>query len=192
IVPDGAGGAVVAWGGAFFASELSEGVVAQHVSPSGDLEYPDFGRLLAGPATRFGGLALTAATGGGAIATWSIAGTATGLPDVFAQQIPLSGTVDVPAGTASGPRFSGSGPNPARTSFDLRFALPRDAHVRLAIYDASGRRVRELMTGAEPAGEHAIGWDLRDERGQPVRSGVYFARLEVEGRTLSQRFTRLN
>src|SRR5262245_62413869 len=39
--------------------------------------------------------------------------------------------------------FTGTGPNPARTSLTVRFALPRDARIRLAIYDTSGRRSEE-------------------------------------------------
>jgi len=190
IVPDGAGGALVAWHGAFFASQDSEGVIAQHVSPSGELEFSDFGLLLTGPSSRIGDLRLVATPGGGAIATLFASSTLTGL-DIFAFRVPDSATLEVPPGTASGPRFSGSGPNPTRSSFAVRFSLPRDARVKLAIYDTSGRRVRELITGAQPAGEHAVRWDLRDEHGQSVTAGVYFARLEVEGRTLSQRFTRL-
>src|SRR5262245_63956940 len=88
--------------------------------------------------------------------------------------------------------FTGTGPNPARTSLTVRFALPRDARIRLAIYDTSGRRVRELSSGVESSGNHAVAWDLRDEHGNRVRVGVYFARLEVEGRTISERFARLD
>jgi len=57
--------------------------------------------------------------------------------------------------------------------------------VRLAIYDASGRRVRELVSGTEPAGTHDVVWDLRDESGQPVPAGVRFARLDVDGQALT-------
>ena len=71
----------------------------------------------------------------------------------------------------------------------MRFALPRQARVKLTIYDAAGRRVCELASGARPAGEQAIAWDLRDERGHAVSAGLYFARLEAEGRSVTRKLT---
>jgi flagellar hook assembly protein FlgD len=63
--------------------------------------------------------------------------------------------------------------------------------VALAVYDPAGRRVRQLVSGREPAGEHAVVWDLRDERGGPVGAGVYFARLESGGQALIQKVMRV-
>jgi len=82
-------------------------------------------------------------------------------------------------------------PNPARERVALRWALPRATVVRLAVFDAAGRRVRSLIEGAVDAGEHSILWDLRDDRGAPVSSGLCFVRLEAEGRVLVQRFATL-
>ena len=109
-----------------------------------------------------------------------------GLDNIFALQVLQAGTVDVPGPT--GPAeisFAHPSPNPARGSVTLRYALPRTAAVRLAIFDITGRRVRELRSGMESGGSHAVDWDLRDERGAPVGVGTYFARLEVEQRTFS-------
>jgi hypothetical protein len=33
----------------------------------------------------------------------------------------------------------------------------------------------------QPAGAHAVDWDLADEKGARVGSGLYFARLSVAG-----------
>jgi len=82
-------------------------------------------------------------------------------------------------------------PNPALGAVTLRYALPREAPVRLGIYDVSGRRVRELASGTQTAGEHVLDWDLRDESGRAVVAGLYSARLELEGRVLTQRLARL-
>lgn len=78
-------------------------------------------------------------------------------------------------------------PNPASRGTTLRFALPADTRVTLGIYDAAGRLVRSLASGALPAGEHAATWDLRDASGHGVGAGLYFARLEAGGRTLVRR-----
>jgi hypothetical protein len=82
-------------------------------------------------------------------------------------------------------------PNPARTATALRFALPRASQVSLAVYDAGGREVRRLADGMCAAGEHAIGWDLRDSEGIAVASGVYWIRLRADGRELSRTVTHI-
>lgn len=83
-------------------------------------------------------------------------------------------------------RFGAPAPNPA--SVDVRFAieLPGEAHVRVALHDAAGRRVRTLVDDRFPAGRRDIVWDLRDQSGAPVRAGVYFL-LAVAG---DERFVR--
>jgi hypothetical protein len=85
--------------------------------------------------------------------------------------------------------FAGPAPNPMSTLTALRYALPRESHVRLAIYDAAGREVRELVDGVVAAGEHAEQWDRRDSGGRLVGVGVYFARLELPGTVFVGRVT---
>jgi hypothetical protein len=109
----------------------------------------------------------------------------------FATLLPV-GAVDVPGGAL--PRelaLSAPAPNPLRGSTTLRLALPRAAVVSLAVFDQQGRCVRNLLAGEQPAGEHAITWDGRDDGGRPVASGMYFARCTVEGRTFTRRVTAL-
>jgi flagellar hook assembly protein FlgD len=84
-----------------------------------------------------------------------------------------------------------AGPNPARTSVALRFATPREAAVRLSIFDPQGRLVRVLESGARPAGQYATSWDLRDQIGRQVGAGLYFAKLEVGGRSLVEKVVTL-
>jgi hypothetical protein len=99
--------------------------------------------------------------------------------------------VDPPAPPGPAITFAPPSPNPAGEAVTLRFSLPRAAEVRLAIFDLGGRRVRELMSGMEPAGRHEIAWDLRDEGGRAMPAGVCFARLEVDGRVLTERVATL-
>ena len=55
--------------------------------------------------------------------------------------------------------------------------------VQLGIYGPSGRLVREWRLLSPTGGEHRIAWDSTDGEGRRVDSGVYFARLDVDGRT---------
>jgi photosystem II stability/assembly factor-like uncharacterized protein len=97
-------------------------------------------------------------------------------------------TVSVP-GESHRISFAAPSPNPAVQDVTLRYTLSRDANVRLAVYDAAGRRVRELSAGVEAAGGHVIGWDRRDQGGHAVGSGIYFARLEAEQQVLTRKVT---
>lgn len=77
--------------------------------------------------------------------------------------------------------FGAPRPNPARDAARFAVDLPRAARVELAILDVQGRRVRTVDPGALDAGFHTLGWDGRDEGGRAAGSGVYFARLAVDG-----------
>ena len=101
-------------------------------------------------------------------------------------------TLDAPGSGATALTFAPPSPNPAsRDGATFRFGLPATAHVTLMLFDQQGRRVRELVAGAQGAGEHAVPWDLRDDTGRPVQAGLYFARLTFAGRTLVRRIAAL-
>lgn len=73
-------------------------------------------------------------------------------------------------------RLSAS-PNPARSATTLRLALGDTAALRLDVYDIAGRHVRTLGSGHRPGADHRVDWDLRDDEGNRVSAGIYFARL---------------
>lgn len=185
IAPDGAGGAIVVW------KEKAD-IVAQHVLASGALDpaYGATGRPVCNLPSGQGDPAVVATGGGGAIAAWTDTRKGTDI-DIYAMQIQLAVTTGVPDSTPRGLALGHPGPNPARGATLLRFSLPREAPVVLAIFDASGRRVRVLASGAAPAGDHAVSWDLRDESGRAVPSAIYFARLETGGRALTEKLVTL-
>ncbi|MGH7741133.1 MAG: FlgD immunoglobulin-like domain containing protein [Candidatus Eiseniibacteriota bacterium] len=91
-----------------------------------------------------------------------------------------SATTAVAPGAAGTLRFT-AGPNPARSSVALDFALPAAGVSRLEIFDLSGRRVATIESGTLEAGPHVYAWDLRDASGQHVQPGVFLARL-IAGR----------
>jgi subtilisin family serine protease len=71
-------------------------------------------------------------------------------------------------------------PNPFNPSTMISYDLPKSSRVRLAIYDVSGREIRELVDGTEPPGRRMVEWDGRNASGETVASGVYFYRLTAE------------
>ncbi len=70
-------------------------------------------------------------------------------------------------------------PNPFNPSTAITFTLPAPGRANLIIYDITGRRVRELLSGPLTAGTHSVVWDGKDEHGSAVASGVYISRLTV-------------
>ncbi len=188
IASDGAGGAFVAW------DENSQDVFAQHVLATGALD-PDFpadGRALCNLPSQQGDVAIVA-TGGGAIVAWTDARNpvqTTGI-DIFAMQVLEANPTGVPRSDTPSITFAPAFPNPGHGSMTLRFVLPNETQVHVAIYDVAGRRVRELASGQRPAGENTLAWDMRDEAGRDVSAGVYFARLDADRHTLSQKLVKL-
>ena len=85
--------------------------------------------------------------------------------------------VAVPAGQA---RLEQNSPNPFGPVTSIRFDLAKPAHVRLVVYDISGRLVRTLADARAEAGSHSVAWNGRDERGREMPSGLYFYRLVAD------------
>jgi flagellar hook assembly protein FlgD len=50
--------------------------------------------------------------------------------------------------------------------------------VELAVYNMLGQKIRTLVTGNLPAGDHVATWDGKDRSGNSVSSGVYFYQLK--------------
>ncbi|MDX2474034.1 MAG: FlgD immunoglobulin-like domain containing protein, partial [Candidatus Krumholzibacteria bacterium] len=78
-------------------------------------------------------------------------------------------------------------PNPFNPSTTISYEIPVSGHVRLNIYDASGRLVAHLVDEEQGSGEHRATWRGLDKAGQRVGSGVYFYRLDQGGRSRNGR-----
>jgi hypothetical protein len=78
-------------------------------------------------------------------------------------------------------------PNPFNPTTTIRFVLTQSGPVDLSILSVTGARVRQLVSGIRPVGEHYIEWDGRTDLGSPVASGVYFVRLRAGDRVFTRR-----
>ena len=77
-------------------------------------------------------------------------------------------------------------PNPFNPSTQIPFVVggtPGAAGVRveLRIYAVNGARVATLVNEARAPGTYVARWAGRDDTGHPAASGIYFARLSVDG-----------
>jgi len=68
-------------------------------------------------------------------------------------------------------------PNPFKTSTAIAYGIPKDTEVNLSVYDATGRKVRTLVSGHVKAGKYTVSWDGLDDAGHRLASGTYFVRL---------------
>jgi hypothetical protein len=65
------------------------------------------------------------------------------------------------------------------------------AFVNLAIFDASGREVRSLVSGEQTSGQHQVTWDGLDDAGASCPAGVYFVSLRSQEFNATQRIVVL-
>lgn len=92
----------------------------------------------------------------------------------------LTGVDETPGGDPT-LRLGSIAPNPMSRATEIRFALPRPTNVTLRLFDVNGRMIRTMVDGALPAGERALSWDGRDDAGESVAAGIYFARFDADG-----------
>lgn len=78
-------------------------------------------------------------------------------------------------------------PNPTKKEATIAFGLPNQKHVKLVVYDITGRAIITLLNKQLPAGYHKIQWDLRDRNGKKVKSGVYFYMLKTDDFTCTKK-----
>jgi hypothetical protein len=72
-------------------------------------------------------------------------------------------------------------PNPFNPVTTITIDLTAAGHVRLDVFDVSGRLLATLVNGTKTAGRHAVQWNGKDASGSLVPSGIYFYRMKAEG-----------
>ena len=90
------------------------------------------------------------------------------------------------AGVGDGPRPSTalalrSSPEPAHGPVTLSITAAGSGAQTVEIHDVTGRLVRRLTGGWQPAGTRLVTWDGRDDGGAPLPSGVYLATVRTAG-----------
>jgi hypothetical protein len=81
--------------------------------------------------------------------------------------------------------LSAPAPNPASGQARVQFAVQESAETTIAVYNVLGQRVKTLYEGT-PQAEQAETLALD---ASTLSSGTYFVRMQVEGKTVSQRLT---
>ncbi len=82
-------------------------------------------------------------------------------------------------------------PNPFNFMTTIHFTLENAQHVKLSIYDPSGKLVRTLVDDIRNSGAHSVRWNGFDSNGTSVSSGIYFCRMKSGKVEQSIRMVRL-
>lgn len=82
-----------------------------------------------------------------------------------------------PLSIPSKARLVSSFPNPFNAGIQIDYVIEQAGLAEIQIHDANGRSVRTLLRSHHSEGEHRISWYGRDDRGQPLPSGVYLVNL---------------
>lgn len=96
---------------------------------------------------------------------------------------PLTGVGEGPNTVPPGFVFT-AGPNPARSFARISYATAAGGMADIRIFDANGRLVRSVLSGASGPAVRDATWNLDDDCGRPVARGVYFCQLTSDGTNL--------
>jgi hypothetical protein len=83
-------------------------------------------------------------------------------------------------------------PNPTKFGASMRLYVPHESFVSLSVVDLSGRNIRDIVASRLPAGERTVTWNLLDNYGNRVPRGMYFVRMNVNGRVYGQNLSVLD
>jgi len=93
----------------------------------------------------------------------------------------------VPKVSGLAPNF----PNPFNSATLITYHLSSPGPVQLVIYNVLGQPVRTLVDQSQAAGSYQIRWDVLDQRGISLSTGIYIARLSYPGGVQTQRLLYL-
>ncbi len=83
-----------------------------------------------------------------------------------------------------------AGPNPAAPGDPISIFLALsgvEGQIEVAVFDPSGRRVRNVYAGPAPEQALRIVWDGRDEMGRAVAAGAYYCRARFGGMSVARK-----
>jgi predicted lipoprotein with Yx(FWY)xxD motif len=180
IISDGSGGAIITWDDDRTATSMDPtgvDIYAQRVNASGASQWQYNGVPLCTAPTSQTLPTICSDGSGGAIVAWEDGRGGSTSKDIYAWNINATGS-DTPTPCTSN-YLSQNYPNPFNPATFIQFGLSAPAHVSLRIFDVSGRLVRVLVEKDYPAGSFTELWDGTNNERHPVKSGVYFYRLNA-------------
>jgi len=161
-----------------------------NISTSGYLLYLSFVNVNTGWVCGFDGVIMRTTNGGTSWERQSIGqsgwlqsiqfinpatGWVTGNPSIF--KTITGGVIGITPISGEVPKvysLSQNYPNPFNPATTIRFDLPKDANIKITLYDIMGREVQTLAGEFKKAGSYKLDFD-----GSALSSGTYFYRLQA-------------
>ncbi len=84
-------------------------------------------------------------------------------------------------------KLLGSFPNPFNPSTNIQYAVGKESHVTLKVYNSVGPEVATLVNEVQGAGNKTATWNGKNSSGASVASGLYIYTLETGGVILSDK-----
>jgi subtilisin family serine protease len=78
-------------------------------------------------------------------------------------------------------------PNPALEKAQVSYAVATAGPVSISMFDLNGRLVKTLVNGNSKPGVNRVAWDMTDNAGKRVATGIYFCKLVAGSRTQSRK-----
>jgi len=74
-------------------------------------------------------------------------------------------------------------PNPFNPRTTIEFSIQNNSLIELSIYNIKGQKIKTLTNKDYTKGNHSVIWNGDEEIGKPVSSGIYYYKLNVNGKT---------
>ncbi len=104
----------------------------------------------------------------------------------FNFQVPTSVGTVVSENIPTEFELSSNYPNPFNPTTTIQFGLPREAKVKLTVYNINGQEIATLVNDVRVAGTHKVQWDASN-----LPSGMYLYRLETGSTVLNKKMMLL-
>jgi hypothetical protein len=83
-------------------------------------------------------------------------------------------------------------PNPFASYATIHFSLPAESKISLVIYNVSGRLVKTLVNELKNSGVYNMTWNGTNDKGDEVKSGIYFCTLKTSDKLTTQKIVKTN
>jgi len=85
-----------------------------------------------------------------------------------------------------------SSPNPFSRELAIRYSIPKTSEVDIKVYNSNGQIVQTLVSELKEYGRYTISWNGTDTKGKRQPNGIYFVRMAVDDRRMSEKVILTN
>lgn len=78
-------------------------------------------------------------------------------------------------------------PNPFSSETSIKLICDKPSQVYICAFDASGKKVSELLNDSFGSGTRIYTWDGKSDKGQNLKNGIYFVQIQINGYTELQK-----